>query len=139
MNPNHRRERFHDSNLRPDKLQGNNVLLHSSSAVNSLKDEVMPLHESLASSKELSADVSKSAVGSKMTREGNSIPGIPGRDLFLDDAANRGFVGRDLRVDGDGRNQDQCENEQVIQGSLRKRRNYTPNDLSSERSRYFTK
>jgi hypothetical protein len=41
-----------------------------------------------------------------MTREGNGIPRIPGSDLFMNDAANSGFVGRGLRVGGDGRNHD---------------------------------
>jgi hypothetical protein len=70
----------------------------------------MPLRESLASGKELTEYVSEGSVSSKMTREGNGISGVPSRDLFLNDVANRGFVGRNLRIDGDGRNQDQCEN-----------------------------
>jgi hypothetical protein len=70
----------------------------------------MPLRESLASGKELTEYVSEGSVSTKMTREGNRISGVPSRDFFLNDVANRGFVGRNLRIDGDGRNQDQCEN-----------------------------
>jgi hypothetical protein len=64
----------------------------------------MDLSERLTASEELPADVSEGAVGSKMTRVGGGISGIPSGNLFLNDVPNGGFVRRDLGRGGDGRN-----------------------------------
>jgi hypothetical protein len=64
----------------------------------------MALDEIFLPGKKLSANVGEGAVGGEMTRESSGIAGIPGNNLVVNDLANRGFVGRDLPGDGDGRN-----------------------------------